>query len=81
MEFGQRIKSKATGAVGELLGIKGSKLIVTFGNTDGIEVSPEYIDIDRDLMEEIKKRNEFFKTKKRLIKSKLLEYFDTMRII
>jgi hypothetical protein len=65
MEFGQRIKSKATGAVGELLGIKGSKLIVTFGNTDGIEVSPEYIDIDRDLMEEIEKEMSLLKAKKK----------------
>ena len=65
MEFGQRIKSKATGAVGELLGIKGSKLIVTFGNTDGIEVSPEYIDIDRDLMVEIEKEMSLLKTKKK----------------
>ena len=68
MEFGQRIKSKATGAVGELLGIKGSKLIVTFGNTDGIEVSPEYIDIDRDLMEEIEKEMSLLKTKKKTSK-------------
>ena len=65
MEFGQRIKSKATGAVGELLGIKGSKLIVTSGNTDGIEVSPEYIDIDRDLMAEIEKEMSLLKTKKK----------------
>ena len=68
MEFGQRIRSKATGAVGELLGIKGSKLIVTFGNTDGIEVSPEYIDIDRDLMEEIEKEMSLLKTKKKTSK-------------
>ena len=68
MEFGQRIKSKATGAVGELLGIKGSKLIVTFGNTDGIEVSPEYIDIDRDLMAEIEKEMSLLKTKKKTSK-------------
>ena len=68
MEFGQRIKSKATGAVGELLGIKGSKLIVTFGNTDGIEVSPEYIDIDRDLMTEIEKEMSLLKTKKKTSK-------------
>ena len=65
MEFGQRIRSKATGAVGELLGIKGSKLIVTFGNTDGIEVSPEYIDIERDLMAEIEKEMSLLKTKKK----------------
>ena len=65
MEFGQRIKSKATGAVGELLGIKGSKLIVTFGNTDGIEVSPEYIDIDKDLMVEIEKEMSLLKAKKK----------------
>ena len=68
MEFGQRIRSKATGAVGELLGIKGSKLIVTFGNTDGIEVSPEYIDIDRDLMTEIEKEMSLLKTKKKTSK-------------
>ena len=68
MEFGQRIKSKATGAVGELLGIKGSKLIVTFGNTDGIEVSPEYIDIDRDLMAEIEKEMSLLKAKKKTSK-------------
>ena len=68
MEFGQRIRSKATGAVGELLGIKGSKLIVTFGNTDGIEVSPEYIDIDRDLMAEIEKEMSLLKTKKKTSK-------------
>ena len=68
MEFGQRIKSKATGAVGELLGIKGSNLIVTFGNTDGIEVSPEYIDIDRDLMAEIEKEMSLLKTKKKTSK-------------
>ena len=66
MEFGQRIRSKATGAVGELLGIKGSKLIVTFGNTDGIEVSPEYIDIDRDLMAEIEKEMSLLKTNKKI---------------
>ena len=68
MEFGQRIKSKATGTVGELLGIKGSKLIVTFGNTDGIEVSPEYIDIDRDLMVEIEKEMSLLKAKKKTSK-------------
>ena len=68
MEFGQRIRSKATGAVGELLGIKGSKLIVTFGNTDGIEVSPEYIDIDRDLMAEIEKEMSLLKAKKKTSK-------------
>ena len=68
MEFGQKIRSKATGAVGELLGIKGSKLIVTFGNTDGIEVSPEYIDIDRDLMTEIEKEMSLLKTKKKTSK-------------
>ena len=68
MEFGQRIRSKATGAVGELLGIKANKLIVTFGNTDGIEVSPEYIDIDRDLMEEIEKEMSLLKTKKKTSK-------------
>ena len=33
MEFGQKVKSKATGAVGELIGIKGDKLIVTFENS------------------------------------------------
>ena len=68
MEFGQRIRSKATGAVGELLGIKGSKLIVTFGNTDGIEVSPEYIDIDRDLMAEIEKEMSLLKAQKKTSK-------------
>ena len=53
MEFGQKVKSKATGAVGELIGIKGDKLIVTFENSNGIEVNPEFLDIDEELMEEI----------------------------
>ena len=69
MEFGQRIKSKATGMVGELLGINGNKLIVTFGNTDGIETFIEYLDIDNDLREEIEKEISNFKSKKKVRRS------------
>ena len=69
MEFGQRIKSKATGMVGELLGINGNKLIVTFGNTDGIETFIEYLDIDDDLREEIEKEISNFKSKKKVRRS------------
>lgn len=64
MEFGQKVKSKATGAVGELIGIKGDKLIVTFENSSGIEVSPEFLDIDEELKQEIEKELSSSKTKK-----------------
>ena len=72
MEFGQRIRSKATGMVGELLGINGNKLIVTFGNTDGIETFIEYLDIDNDLREEIEMEISNLKSKKKS-KKKLIE--------
>ena len=72
MEFGQKIRSKATGMVGELLGINGNKLIVTFGNTDGIETFIEYLDIDNDLREEIEKEISNLKSKKKS-KKKLIE--------
>lgn len=65
MEFGQKVKSKATGAVGELIGIKGDKLIVTFENSSGIEVSFEFLDIDEELMEEIEKEISELKNKKK----------------
>ena len=70
MEFGQKVKSKATGAVGELIGIKGDKLIVTFENSSGIEVSSEFLDIDKDLMEEIEKEISELKNKKKTKKTK-----------
>ena len=69
MEFGQKVKSKATGAVGELIGIKGDKLIVTFENSSGIEVSPEFLDIDEELKQEIEKEFSDLKKRKRLIKN------------
>ena len=65
MEFGQKVKSKATGAVGELIGIKGDKLIVTFENSSGIEVSPEFLDIDEELKQEIEKEFSDLKNKKK----------------
>ncbi len=68
MEFGQKVKSKATGAVGELIGIKGDKLIVTFENSSGIEVSPEFLDIDEELKQEIEKEFSDLKNKKKINK-------------
>ena len=70
MEFGQKVKSKATGAVGELIGIKGDKLIVTFENSNGIEVSPEFLDIDEELKQEIEKEISDLKNKKKTKKTK-----------
>ncbi len=69
MEFGQKVKSKATGAVGELIGIKGDKLIVTFENSSGIEVSPEFLDIDEELKQEIEKEFSDLKNKKKTKKT------------
>ena len=68
MKFGQKVKSKATGAVGELIGIKGDKLIVTFENSSGIEVSPEFLDIDEELKQEIEKEISDLKNKKKINK-------------
>ena len=68
MEFGQKVKSKATGAVGELIGIKGDKLIVTFENSSGIEVSPEFLDIVEELKQEIEKEFSDLKNKKKINK-------------
>ena len=68
MEFEQKVKSKATGAVGELIGIKGDKLIVTFENSSGIEVSPEFLDIDEELKQEIEKEFSDLKNKKKINK-------------
>ena len=68
MEFGQKVKSKATGAVGELIGIKGDKLIVTFENSSGIEVSPEFLDIDEELKQEIEKEISDLKNSKKINK-------------
>ncbi len=41
MEFGQKVKSKATGAMGTLTGISGDKLSVAFEASFSINVSIE----------------------------------------
>ena len=46
MEFGQKVKSKATGAMGVLTGISGSKLLVTFESGFSIAVSVEALEIE-----------------------------------
>ena len=46
MEFGQKVKSKATGATGVLTGISGSKLLVTFESGFSIAVSVEALEIE-----------------------------------
>lgn len=55
MEFGQKVKSKATGATGVLTGISGSKLLVTFESGFSIAVPVEALEIEEELLEAIKK--------------------------
>ena len=55
MEFGQKVKSKATGAIGILTGISGNKLSVSFESGFSITVPIEALEIEEELLKQIKR--------------------------
>ena len=55
MEFGQKVRSKATGTEGTLTGISGNKVSVAFESGFSIVVPIETLEIEDELLEMIKK--------------------------